>query len=471
MQPRAMADEITITSHSLLPGQPGPATSLPVAQLFVSLDCERPHATKSRHVLAGVKTVLLRRGVTLAARREHGAAGASLVIDIPDPRMSQDHARISAIRGGWALEDAGSKNGTGLNGVAVKQAGLSDGDFIEVGHTFLLFRDEVAATRAGELDLYSDALRPAAGGLATFVAELQSEYDAVEQVAASPIPILFLGETGTGKEIAARALHRLSGRGGPFVGVNCGALAPTLVEAQLFGHKKGAFTGAAGDSPGLVRSADRGTLFLDEVGELPLPAQVALLRVLQEQEVVPVGGTHPVKVDVRVCAATLADVEEAIAQRKFREDLYARLAGMTVRLPSLAERREDLGLLIAAILARAPGGAGARFTAAATRCLHSYEWPRNVRELEKCLLTALTLAGAGSIDVDHLPDAVRAASVAASAVTLDPEEQAIRDELHAQLAAHGGNVAAVARAMGKARTQIHRWVKRFGLRLHGYRVP
>src|SRR5207302_1217977 len=189
------------------------------------------------------------------------------------------------------------------------------------------------------------------------------------------------GETGTGKEVIARAIHAASRRPGAFVAVNCGALAPNLVESELFGHKKGAFSGATEDHNGLVRAADKGTLLLDEIGDLPVPTQAALLRVLQQREVLPLGTTKPMPVDLRVVAASHRDLEAEVGAGRFREDLWSRLAGYTAQLPALRDRREDLGLLVAALLARLVQTRPIRFTSEAGLALVQYDWPRNVREL------------------------------------------------------------------------------------------
>jgi transcriptional regulator with PAS, ATPase and Fis domain len=176
----------------------------------------------------------------------------------------------------------------------------------------------------------------------------------VLRIAPSSVPLLVRGETGTGKELMARAIHEASERRGAFVPVNCGALPRDLLESELFGHRRGAFTGASGDRSGLVRRAHRGTLFLDEIAELPPDSQVALLRVLQEGEVRPVGACEEITVDVRIVAATHQDLRERIASGRFREDLYARIAGFEITMPPLRERREDLGMLIATLLVPSP---------------------------------------------------------------------------------------------------------------------
>lgn len=224
------------------------------------------------------------------------------------------------------------------------------------------------------------------------------------------------------------------------------------MESILFGHRRGAFSGADQDQPGLVRAARDGTLFLDELGDLPPPAQVALLRVLQDGEVLSVGETRPQRIDVRVVAALQRPLADVVQQGRLRSDLAARLAGLEVRLPALVERREDLGLLMSALLPK-----GARLTAEAARDLVRHEWPLNVRELEKVLAVAAALAG-GEIRSEHLPKGMvtrRSESDAAAA--------RLRAELVALLKDHHGNVAEVASIMGKSRMQIHRWVKRLGI--------
>src|SRR5688572_23623203 len=322
---------------------------------------------------------------------ENGAR--RLVVRVPDPWMSGNHATLSKVFGRWVLEDAGSKNGTVLNGEPQKRAFLGDGDVIELGHTFFLYRDALLTPADEPPDLDAAQLAPHAPGLATLVPELALTFRRLEQVARSDLSILLTGESGTGKEVAARAIHGLSGRTGGFVAVNCGAIPDDLVESQLFGHRKGAFSGAHEESLGLVRAADRGTLLLDEIGDLPMPSQAAFLRVLQEREVLPVGGTRPVSVDIRVIAATHHDLNALVAEEAFREDLYARISGVKVTLPPLRERREDLGLLIATLLARtgAPPEQ-ARFEVQAARALFRSHRPRNTRELENALAAAVVHA-------------------------------------------------------------------------------
>ena len=436
--------------------------------LFLAFRCDRPLEAGARFRLDSVDAVELARADTLRVERASEAGARVLRIGIPDPRVSASHARLEKVLGSWMLEDRKSKNGTLLDGQRTSRASVPDGAILELGHTFFLFREEPAGK--GPDDLHGKQLQPAARGLATFSPGLVSEFERAVLVARSRVTVLLQGETGTGKEVMARAIHDLSGRSGPFVAVNCGAIPPGLVESELFGHRKGSFTSAE-DNAGLVRSSDRGTLLLDEIGDLPLPAQAALLRVLQEDEVRPVGVSHPVKVDLRVIAATHRDLERLSREEKFRTDLLARLSGMALHLPALRDRREDLGLLVAAILRKHAGDRAANIslTAEAARALLLHPWPRNVRELEKCLAGAVVLAGAGRIDLEHLPPDVRSASEGRPAPqppgepALDEQERKLYDDLVAQLQAHHGNVTETAHAMGKARTQVQRWMRRYGL--------
>jgi DNA-binding NtrC family response regulator len=463
----------TLTRGSDRPGRQKGAAATP--HLFLAIQTDRPLAPPARFSLAGLDEVVLGRGGALEARRDEVDGRARLSIRIPDAWMSGTHARLIARQGQWLFEDANSKNGTVRNGVAEPRGVLSDGDLLELGHAFLIYREALPAFADDAADLLAPRAAPAPG-LATLLPGLQRELRLVEEVARSTVSVLIHGPSGTGKEVVARAVHALSGRGGALVAANCGAIPANLVEAELFGHKKGAFSGATEDRAGLVRSADRGTLLLDEIGDLPLVAQAALLRVLQEREVVPVGGTRPIPVDLRVVAATHRDLREHVSRGLFRDDLHARLNGFVVRLPPLRERREDLGLLIAALLPRVAAGGAERvsFTSAAARALFAYRWPQNVRELEKCLGAAVVLAGGGEIDLEHLPETLRESPAAAvepepDDAPLSEEEMRHRDRIVALLEEHDGNIAAVAREFGKARMQVHRWLKRYRIERPGTR--
>ena len=447
----------------------------PSPVLIITLVCDQPALGSSRHALGELDEVVFGRAATMRATR----AGRRLELGLPDPRMSSRHARLVRDLTRWVIEDTGSKNGVIVHGTRRQRAVLDDGDVLELGHTVCRFR--AAGGGAGyPPDCDRATLAPRARGLATFVPGLAAAFDDLAAVARTEAAIVIAGETGTGKELVARAVHQLAGRTGAFVAVNCGALPETLAESELFGYRKGAFSGALQDRLGLVRSADQGTLFLDEIGDLPAASQATLLRVLQEREVCPVGASEPIPVDLRIVAATHHDLEGLIAQGRFRRDLHARLAAFTLRLPPLRDRTDDLGLLIADLLPRAsgPDAAPPRLTSEAVMAMLRYPWPSNIRELAACLVVAAALARGDVIRLEHLPEAVRgAAGPAAQAAAAVPspgtpaasDDAALRAELVALLREHNGNVSAVARAVGRSRVQVHRWLRRFRVTAASFR--
>jgi len=262
----------------------------------------------------------------------------------------------------------------------------------------------------------------------------------IRKVAPIKTTVLLTGESGTGKELVARALHELSPRASfPFVALNCGALPAELVESELFGYVKGAFTDARRNKKGLVAEADGGTLFLDEIGELPLPLQVKILRFLQEEEIRPVGDTRDVRVDVRVVAATARDLSRAVAEGQFREDLYYRLNVVGVRLPPLRERRDDILPLARHFLARfarlRPDVASLAISPEAAEALEAGRWPGNVRELEHAVERAVVLAEGPLIREEDLPDTVREPARAPAPVVLPGDTLSIKRGTHALEAA------------------------------------
>jgi two-component system response regulator AtoC len=239
-------------------------------------------------------------------------------------------------------------------------------------------------------------------------------------------PVLITGESGTGKELVARAMHfRGVYAKRPFVAVDCGSLVPTLVESELFGYEKGAFTGALKSKEGLFQAANGGTILLDEVGELSMEMQAKLLRVLQEKEVRPVGSNHKVKVDIRVIAATNRDLETAYKEGKFRKDLYFRLNVVTLHLPALRERKSDMAALVHYFLDKLAPSRSITVTSAAMKAMLQYDWPGNVRELENCIERAITLGGHDSIDLHDLPPAVRAEAPPMAEMVDIPEENVV----------------------------------------------
>jgi len=289
-------------------------------------------------------------------------------------------------------------------------------------------------------------------------------------------PVLICGESGTGKELVARAIHfRGALAQTPFLAVDCGSLVPTLMESELFGYEKGAFTGAIKSKAGLFQAANGGTIFLDEIGELPLEMQAKLLRVLQEKEVRPVGSNEKVNVDVRVIAATNRDLEEAYRAGTFRKDLYFRLNVVTVQLPSLRERRSDIPMLTHHFLGRYAHGAQTQVSAAAMKSLLQYDWPGNVRELENCVARAVALGDGKLIDVADLPPAIRteqpetagsplqdAASLSTTALAEMERMTILRVFEQAN-----GDKALTGKMLGISRATLYRKLKRYNIPVKG----
>ncbi|HET6280339.1 MAG TPA: sigma 54-interacting transcriptional regulator [Polyangia bacterium] len=445
--------------------------------VFVALEADRPLEGGARYALGGVDEVVIGRGAERTASRVATDGVRRLMLRLPGKSLSNIHARIIHSINGWTLEDAGSTNGCFVNGQRVQRALLAADDVIEVGHSFLMVGGFPLPLERSPTDRFARELGPSPRGFATLVPPLADQMDELEKISRTGVTVLVCGETGTGKELLARGIHELSQRKGPFLAVNCGALTDTLAESQLFGHVRGAFTGAVSDALGFVRAADGGTLLLDEVGDLGRPAQAALLRVLQEHEVVPVGSARTNKVDVRFIASSPHSLDVQVAEGDFRSDLLARLSGYTYLTTPLRQRRQDIALLIAAIFAKmgvAPH-AEPRFTPEAALRLMLHPWPLNVRELEQALGRSWALSSGGVIEAAHLslpgsgstkPDS---APITPERMTLSPEEYDLRKRIVDELSSARGNVAEVARKLGKARMQLHRWMKRLAIDPESYR--
>jgi Nif-specific regulatory protein len=382
------------------------------------------------------------------------------------------------LRGAFTEEDRAFLDAlSGVVSIAIENARLYE----EVKSSEQRLRTEVGALRRdlARRDRFTEIV-----GTGPAMAEV---FRLMESAAASPISVLVEGETGTGKEIVARGIHRESERaGGPFLAVNCAALPETLLESELFGYRRGAFTGAAQDKPGLFEAARGGTLFLDEVGEMAAAMQVKLLRVLQEGEVFPVGDTQPRKIDVRVISATNRNLEAEVAAGRFRDDLYYRLAAFPIRLPPLRERAEDIPLLVDRALAEASRRHRKRIRGVeptALTALVAWEWPGNVREVRNEVERAVALARDGeSIALEHLStrireavpgeaaSAVAARVVAGEAATRRPgtlrhgRESFEARYIETTLRQYGGNVTRAARALGMSRVALYKKLDRYGLR-------
>lgn len=307
-------------------------------------------------------------------------------------------------------------------------------------------------------------------------AHIQDVLRMISRLKDTRTPVLISGESGTGKELVARAIHfRGSMAQTPFVAVDCGSLVPTLMESELFGYEKGAFTGATKSKAGLFQAANGGTIFLDEIGELPLEMQAKLLRVLQEKEVRPVGSNERENVDVRVIAATNRDLEAAYRAGTFRKDLYFRLNVVTVHLPPLRDRRSDVPVLVHHFLDRYAKGSQIHVTSAAMKSLLQYDWPGNVRELENCIARAVTLGDGLTIDVADLPPAIRseqgegesprAAETSSLSTTALAEMERVTI-LRVFEQAHGDKALA-GKMLGISRATLYRKLKRYNIPLKG----
>ena len=291
-------------------------------------------------------------------------------------------------------------------------------------------------------------------------------YRLISKVALQRHPVLIMGESGTGKELVARAIHTQGPwRDKPFVPVDCGALPPTLIESELFGHVKGAFTGAALSRQGLLAAAGSGTVFLDEIGELPIELQSRLLRALQEHEIRPLGSNERIKFEARIIAATNQNLEAGIKDGKFRKDLFFRLNVVTIKMPSLRDRKEDIPALVRHFLARYDNKSATQISDVALVRLMGYDWPGNIRELENCIQRAVSLGSGTFIQMQDLPSAMlyhlaRKSSTRADLNTLQAlEQQAIRQALQAT----GGDRVRAAKLLGIGKTTIYRKLKEYGI--------
>jgi len=294
---------------------------------------------------------------------------------------------------------------------------------------------------------------------------MQTVFDTIRKVATTDAPVLILGESGTGKEIAARAIHQNSSRkNGPFVAINCSAIPETLLESELFGHEKGAFTGAHVQRLGRIETANGGTLFLDEIGEIPLPLQVKLLRFLQESCIQRVGGRQDIQIEARVIAATNADLKKAMSAGTFREDLFYRLAVVQIVMPPLRERENDIRLLAQSFLQRSAmqiKKAGLTFDRAAIRALNSHQWPGNVRELENCVRRAVIMAEGKRVTVQDLELSPAAGG---NTGTLKEAREAVeREVIERVLRKYSGKIAVAAMELGISRPTLYELMEKLGI--------
>ena len=459
----------------------------------------------------GAKLVVLagpRCGETFSIDAAETTIGrdASSQLSIPDHLISRRHCAVELSADRCTLRDLGSSNGTYVNGMPVRERTLTHGDRIRAGDSVLLFLKAGADSseslpgaeslraaddrtqRIARVDANDRPPDPSSDAPEAIVAEvlagrmtlqahdmvgesapMRAVYECIRKVAPRDSTVLICDETGTGKELAARAVHQNSPRSSrPFVAVNCAALTESLLESELFGHEKGAFTGAVVLKKGKFEVADGGTIFLDEIGELAPALQAKLLRALQHHEFERVGGTRTITVNVRLIAATNQDLQAAVAAGRFRQDLWYRLNVVGLMMPPLRARRADIPMLAAHFAAKYGRGRAIELSRDALDALRAYDWPGNVRELENAIERAVVLGDSDRIVADDLPETVLESSSATRPpegtayhqTVLDVKRRLILDAIDRS----GGNYTAAARLLGINPTYLHRLVNNLQLR-------
>lgn len=421
-----------------------------------------------------------RKGAEALLRKE---APAAALLDLglpPDPEgVSEGFATLEALRSANPNLPVVVATGQGQRENALRAVALGAYDFCEKPVDLEVLRTIIArALRLRELEEENQRLAavPRASpiqGIVTADEGMLKVCRTVERLAGVSVPVLLLGESGTGKEALARALHEMGPRAGrPFVALNCSAIPETLLESELFGHERGAFTGAVKQTYGKIEMANGGTLFLDEIGEMPVPLQAKLLRFLQEQVIERIGGRTPIKVDVRIVSATNQPLEQQAEEGRFRGDLLYRLNSVTVRIPPLRDRGGDSVLLARWFLTRAAGEFGRRlrgFDPEATEAIAAHRWPGNVRELENRVRRAALMADGQTVAASDLELAVPESAMTPEAASFDLRAARLRAEretIERALAHAGGSLSAAARLLGVSRPTLYGL-----LTTHGLAIP
>ena len=414
-----------------------------------------PNGARIRFLLSGDSITVGRHGV----------------LSIPDASVSRDHAILTWSGDAWLVTDVGSRNGTFVNGVAVQRKLIAPGDTVSFGKVSLTLEDiggedgaEDGETQAMTLASAQMAAMPQGAGAQALVGRSEALRNAMRlaaRAARSNATVLLYGESGTGKELFARLVWEESARKkAKFVPVHSGAIEPTLLASTLFGYEKGAFTGADRQKAGLFEEADGGTIFLDEIGEISADTQVKLLRVLQEGEFMRVGGTQPIKVDVRVICATNRDLAAAVREGRFREDLYYRLNVIQIHLPPLRERAGDIPDLVMHYVGLL-GGFGKSVSQEAMKALCAYRWPGNVRELRNTIERMVVLGG-DRLEVGDLPEEIRERGTGNGELGTGNGERGgqnladmERRHIESVLEACGGNKKLAAEKLGISRSTLY----------------
>jgi transcriptional regulator with GAF, ATPase, and Fis domain len=446
--------DLEATIQSVAPGGPEPTAGVGVSVI----------------VLSGAQRG---QSAPLRGRVRAGKAPDNELV-LTDDSVSRHHCEISRVAQGVRVRDVGSTNGTYVEHARITDAVTPIGSVVRLGDDVeLAVRPDIALL---EVEPYPDSEFE---GVIGHSIAMRRIFRVLDGVAPTDATVLLTGETGTGKEVLARAVARRSGRPEPFVVVDCGAVTPTLIQSELFGHERGAFTGAVAQRKGAFESADGGTVFLDELGELPLDVQPMLLRVLEGREFRRVGSNQTVRVDVRVIAATSRDLEAEVSAGRFREDLYFRLAVVPVRIPPLRNRREDIPALVKHMLARLRGAEQLAPGERTMEWLMHHDWPGNVRELRNLLERAAYMsaaAGSRELLLPSLPSGGADAGDELFKFTLSESYREARARIEEEferryvswlLARHGGNLSAAARAVQMDRKHLHVLARKHGLRGDG----
>lgn len=455
-------------------------TSVPAKPKLLLVDDDEEIRTQMKWALSKSYEVILAQDRTsaLQAFRDHLPLVVLLDLGLP-PKPGEPTEGLAALEEILAVDGSAKViiiSGQSDREVALRAVGAGAYDIlskpVQMEELGIVLKRTFHVAQL-ERDFRAVRMRMSAGGFEGMLGTSQgmaTVFTSIRKVATTDAPVLILGESGTGKEMTARAIHNQSSRQkGPFVAINCGAIPETLMESELFGHEKGSFTGAHMQRKGRIETANGGTLFLDEIGEIPLALQVKLLRFLQEQHIQRVGGRQDIPVDVRIVAATNADLKKGMAEGKFREDLYYRLAVVEIRIPALRERASDLLFLAKSFLdqyAEEGGKRGMVFSPEAQRAILAYHWPGNVRELQNRVRRAAIMAH----DKRLAPADLELAAPADSAKprTLREARDALdREYVESALRVNSGNISAAAQELGISRPTLYELIDKLGLAKDG----